>query len=156
MRQVSALLPTLALVFVVACAQLLNPLSAAQEQLDTHRQRWEAVSLIDYRFTFGRTCFCPPEFSPTVTITVKNKVVESVHNAQSGERLTNPPYSHTIDDIFTIIQEAIDVGAAEVSATYDAKLGYPVDVYIDTYANSIDEEYATKVRDFTELPIGPQ
>ncbi len=146
----------LALAFVVACAQLLNPLSAAQEQLDTHRQRWEAVGLIDYRFTFERTCFCPPEFSPTVIITVKNKVVESVQDAQSGELLTNPPYPYTIDDIFTIIQEAIEKGSAEVSATYDAQLGYPIDVYIDTYANAIDEEYSMKVRNFTELPIGPQ
>jgi hypothetical protein len=71
MRRVFAFLPVFALVLVVACGQPSQPLAAAQAQLDTHRQRWEAVGLIDYRFTFNRTCFCPPEFSPTVTTTVK-------------------------------------------------------------------------------------
>ena len=156
MRKGFALLPVAALVLVVACGQPSDRLSVAQAQLDAHQQQWEAVGLIDYRFTFERSCFCPPEFSPRVAITVRNKAVASVHDAQTGNLLTNPPYSITISDLFADIQEAIYKGSAKVSVEYDIKLGYPVDVYIDPVANAIDEEYFMKVRDFTELPIGPQ
>ncbi len=156
MWKVRAALPALVLALVVACAQPSRQLIGVQNELATNRQQWEAVGLIDYRFTFERSCFCPPEFSPRVTITVKNRAVESVRDAESGEVLPDPPYSYTVDDLFDIIQEAIDEAAVEVRAEYNAELGYPVDVYIDTYATVIDEEYSMKIRDFTELPIGPQ
>ena len=153
MQKVYTLLPALALAFVAACAQPSSQLLTTQSDLDAHRQQWDALDLDGYRFTFERSCFCPPELRPRVTITVENGLVESVHDAQSGKLLTNPPYSYTINDLFAIIQEAVDEGAAMVSVTYDPRFGHPVDVYIDTYANAADEEFSMAVRDLAELPI---
>lgn len=154
MRKVRTLLPALALAFVAACAQPSGQLLTTQSELDAYWQQWDAMDLNDYRFTFERSCFCPPEFRPRVAITVKNREVESVHDAHSGNLLADPPYSYTIDDLFAIIQGAVDEGAVTVSVSYDPRFGHPVDVYIDTYANVADEEFSMAVRDLVELPVG--
>jgi hypothetical protein len=104
MQKVYTLLPALALAFVAACAQPSSQLLTTQSDLDAHRQQWDALDLEGYRFTFERSCFCPPELRPRVTITVENGLVESVHDAQSGKLLTNPPYSYTINDLFAIVR----------------------------------------------------
>ena len=152
MRKVRALLPALA--FVAACAQPSSQPLTTQSELDAHRQQWDALDLENYRFTFERSCFCPPESRPKVAITVKNGSVKSVHDARSGELLAEPPYSYTVDDLFSVIQGAVDEGAETVSVTYDPQFGNPVDVYIDTHANVADEEFSMAVRDLAELRTG--
>jgi hypothetical protein len=50
----------------------------------------------------------------------------------------------TIDDLFSRIQDAIDLSAFSVQVSYDKTTGYPVDIYIDYDDRIADHEWIAK------------
>lgn len=105
------------------------------------RHRWESQNLDDYRFTFARTCFCPP--LGAVVVEVRDDHVVAVKDAQTGSPVTGPQAQGipTIDQLFDFISAAANEGTY-LDVKYHASLGYPTEAEIGTLANDAGVRYS--------------
>jgi hypothetical protein len=125
-----------------------------QTELDEHRALWDAAGVADYRMRFQRLClFCDVQFLTPVRITVVADTIDQITDAETGELVeeTVDGAFLTIDEIFDVIQGAIDDDAVEIDVRYDKQLGYPTDVQIDLSRALINDDAQFEVREFEEL-----
>jgi hypothetical protein len=135
----------------------VDSLQAAPVVMDTdddlaaNRQRWQAQNVENYRFTYTRQCFCPPQARGPFEVTVRDGKVESVIYQGEGEPMERPLAEYqTVEDLFAVLADAYDRGAASVRASYDAETGQPSEFFIDYDEQQADEEVG-----FTVEPVRP-
>lgn len=105
--------------------------------LDAARERWQEAGFDAYQMTLQRSCFCPEDYRGPFEVTVRNGAVESATfngTAVDAERVL------TVADLFDLLEDAYDQGAARVDVTFDDELGYPTSLYIDYNEQMADEE----------------
>ena len=129
----------------------VEALREAQMELNRHRALWTSSRSSDYSFVLAPMCFCPQDLLDPVTVRVKDGVVAAVTYVESGKAPEHDGYGRyvTIDELFDIIQEAIDGKASQITATYDPEFGYPRDVRIDYEVRRTDEEYIFTVSSYS-------
>lgn len=125
-----------------------------KRRYEANLKKWQARKLQNYTFTLQRSCFCLPEYTTPMTITVNNgKIVSAVAESLMVEikddgSETTPKMvdvsdrAMTVDQLFNEIKQAIDNKAASVNVKYDARWGYPRSIYIDLDTRMADEEIA--------------
>jgi hypothetical protein len=116
------------------------------EGLTAAKAKWDESAPHSYTFVLDRLCFCG-EVGP-YTITVVDDAPASITRANGrpvrGE--TRQYLPGTIDELFEMI-EADAASAHVVVATFDDRSGHPVNVYVDSIANAVDDEVTYVVRD---------
>jgi hypothetical protein len=117
--------------------------TATRAAFQQARGRWSSVGISDYDYDFRRSCFCAPPFTAPVRITVRSGHVTAVVSSDTGAPLSTQGYP-SVDDLFGMLQEALDSNAYAVRVTYDAALGYPTRFYIDRDTRIADEELAVE------------
>lgn len=119
-------------------------------QLAVARGRWRAADLSDYSFTFQWVCFCILEFVAPVDIRVKGSSIDEVSYTEGSglQGAADPSDYLTVDGLFALIRDAIEVGAASVDIQYEPKLGYPVSGDIDYSRTIADEERGFRLKGF--------
>lgn len=127
-----------------------------QRELNRNRRHWEAQAVDDYRYVARRGCYCPTEVVAPVVVEVRDGEVVSVVYQESGEAV-QVTYSALwpMEEVFGIVQEAIDRDAVEVTVHYDPDYGFPRDIGIDYSENVVDEEVAYTITDFQLLGAVP-
>ncbi len=99
-------------------------------ELAKNRDRWDRQRPATYAYRYEETGFTPVGGEPW-TVVVSGFDVTTVTYAIEGSPPSGVTLSigdaHTIDELFGQILQALD-SSVEVTATYDAKLGYPGDV----------------------------
>ena len=125
-----------------------------QDELDSHRIMWETAGITDYRIRFQRLCLnCSVEFLVPVHITVREGVIEAVTDVDTGQPV-DPEVTgtyQTIDELFDIIQSAIDQNAAVIDVDYDGVLGYPNNANLDLSRSQFNDDIGFEIRDFEDL-----
>lgn len=119
-------------------------------KLEKAINKWEAQKTQNYSYNFSKACFC--YYFEEVTVVVRADTVHAILNIETGEdavielqegeeRLIDvyPELFYTIDEIFELLKTA-SLMADEMKGTYDSKIGYPTDAFIDYYENAIDDE----------------
>lgn len=156
MRKLIVLLGVFAAVLLAACGssangaepsptptQIADPNSLAdpQDALDAARALWAANGSGDYNMTFSWQCFCVVDYVQRVDLEVRNGSVEDGTVTDGGAALTSEQLAEysSVEQLFDLIQDAIDDGAAEIRTSYDAA-GYPAEVWIDFSRRIADEE----------------
>ncbi len=137
----------------LACSTGPNRLVRAEYQ--RNRDAWNDAGLQTYSYQLFVSCFCPIGPSPAV-VSVDNGTITSVVWADttgSGGRDPDSLYGLTIDDLFDVVANAIEVEADELLVEYDADRNFPATISIDFYFNAIDDEVSYTVSAFTEGPI---
>ena len=117
-----------------------------QRELNQNRELWESNGVADYQFVYQKICFCaPPDVAP-VTVSVSQGTIVAVTLVDSGLSVTEADLERysTIEDLFDLIQDAIDRDAYKISVEYDADLGYPLEANIDYDSRMADEEQGFK------------
>ena len=61
----------------------------------------------------------------------------------------DPQRFGTVDDLFAMLQDAIDGGAVSITVEYERQLGYPTTAFIDYDALIADEEQGFAVSELT-------
>lgn len=125
-----------------------------QTELDENRSTWDAAGVADYRMRFQRLClFCDVQILSPVRITVLAGAIDEIIDAETGEPVDEAVEGAflTIDQIFDVIQEAINQNAVEIDVRYNDRLGYPTDVQIDLSRALINDDAQFEVREFEEL-----
>ena len=108
---------------------------------------------IMYGFGYTRNCYkcSQPSMSGPNWVVVEAK--DTIRNITDRyfEPLLEDISSEvkTIDGLFTIIQDAIDVNAHQINVTFDSTYGYPSSIYIDYDPMLLGEEYSVKIDAFS-------
>lgn len=115
-----------------------DPLEDERERLQQARAQWRSLGIADYRFTFQRSCFCAPSLREPALVNVLRGDIVSVEDMAGAPQ--DPDLYYTVEQLFEVIEDAIDQGAARLSVTYDPGLGYPTSAFIDRSEMIADEE----------------
>ena len=125
----------------------------AESDLSAALRRWAGAAPPAYEITLRRTCFCPQEVVGPVVVTVRGGRVES------RRYLTGTPVDArfaesfpTVEGLFAFVDDAIRRRAAQITATYDSRFGYPANVFVDYEVNVADEENGFVVQEFRAVP----
>jgi hypothetical protein len=127
------------LVLIVTGLLPASALALTQSELDAGRELWASQELVDYDYRMQRTCTCIGDATRPGIVAVRGDEILSVTDASSFVFL-DPRYFLTVDELFDLLQDALDVDAFHVTADFDAVLGYPRSLFIDYDQFIADEE----------------
>jgi hypothetical protein len=133
-----------------ACSNDPTGIAGTRMELVRARQIWNAQNVDDYRMTVRLT---GAWFGGSAVVTVRDGVPVSVQpvgeqGAAAGELWS---YYDTVEELFGIVEHAVDERAEQIDATYHAHYGLPVDAYIDYREDWADEEQGFIVETFDLL-----
>lgn len=140
--------------FLVGCVIFSSLEEDLQGELDVNRTQWDAAEIHDYSINFQRLClFCGVEFLIPVRLTVRGDTIYEVTDVDTGAPVAEPAPGAflTIDEVFDVIQGAIDQSAAEINVRYNSMFGYPTDVTIDLSRSLFNDDAQFQIREFVEL-----
>ncbi len=140
-------------IFVAGCdsatsdSQTDSQASSEQSKLDQSISLWSDTGISTYQYTYERVCFCMPE--QDIVVAVASGDVSEAFYTPGGSYLAARKLGslYTVEDMFELIQDAIDKAAAVVEVTYNLETGHPEEIYIDLKANLADEEITHIVKD---------
>ncbi len=146
-RHPSTLLPLLALLALPACASPGEPWAIHRELLERNRDRWTDERTAAYRYDFRMSCECIPGFAGTVEITVLDDRITALvpQSSQVSVPEDQWPAFETVDEMFALIERAIDERAHQFHVEYDAALGYPTQISLDFDETHVDDELSIHV-----------
>ncbi|MEL7562704.1 DUF6174 domain-containing protein [Dehalogenimonas sp. 4OHTPN] len=146
-KLIIAFLAALAVSLLPGCNLLIDPF---QRDLNNARSKWSAAGISDYEYHLRVACFCPPNIVSPVVVKVANDVNIGVEYSKEPKEVTNDFFKplDTIDELFEIIQKAIDDRVASLDVEYHSTFGYPVSISIDRIKEAIDDEIAYFVEAF--------
>lgn len=115
--------------------------AATAKALKAAQTQWSRNGLAAYTYTLQHTCFCPPEYTQPLKLHIINGDVVGAILA-SGQPLPakRSGEAKTVEDLFAVIQDAIQRNAASITAKYDPHYGYPTSISIDYDRMMADEE----------------
>lgn len=114
--------------------------------LRANNEVWRDRSVDDYTFTYQINCFCVQETRGPFEVEVHDGAIVSVQ--YEGEAVDPESQQfYTISGLFGLLEDAFDRNAEQVTVTYDAELGHPVEFYIDYNSGIADEEIGATVLD---------
>jgi len=117
------------------------------------KQKWQKVNASHYIYTLQRSCFCPPESRKPMRIRVNNNKIKLVLLVPENiEKPTNFTGAKTVDELFTLIEQAMQRKAASIKVSYDPRFGYPSNITIDYDKRMADEEVYYKASGMRLLP----
>ncbi len=123
--------------------------SPDRDALEASRARWEALGVNSYEYRFQRGCFCPPEDTREVWVTVTNDRISGVRYVDTNEAVPAARFDRyaTVDGLFDLAQDALDRSADSYQATFDPDLAYPRRIAIDYVREAADEEVTIVTRE---------
>jgi hypothetical protein len=120
-----------------------------QDLLDSQREDWKSHNISDYSYTFTENCACSE--TEDIDIVVVSNQVSSATYSDSGIPVTGDDLARvrTIDEVFDIIQEAIDDGYFFINIDYHLEYDYPSIFEIDPDGGIDDDIVIYSIQNFT-------
>lgn len=145
---------TYALLALAAVTSGCSDVTGLGRELERNRELWGSDGPASYDFDYGVVCYCPPQVTRAVRITVEDDGVVAATYVDSGEPVDpfDPEDFPTVDDLFDEIESALAENPYRVQAEYDPQLGYPTHVFFDFEENIADEEWGFVVSRFASSP----
>jgi hypothetical protein len=147
------LAPALLLPLLAGC-ELGDNDEFQRQNLSQARLRWEGKNVASYSYILELQCACAPasQLRP-VLVTVENGAVTALqyYHQNPAQRTPAPvevfgPYD-TVEELFDIIDDAIDRDADALQVGYDPEYGFPTIASID-YESGGSEQILFVVSDF--------
>ncbi|NUO94194.1 MAG: hypothetical protein HOQ17_05265 [Gemmatimonadaceae bacterium] len=150
LRQLAHAAFAMIMLAVASCSG--DGVTSSRQRLDlaSAKQRWARFAPASYQITVGRSCFCTPETTRPVIVTVRNGQVESRRYEGTGADVPSQfaPAYPSVDGLFGVIDHAVAEHAATVDVLYDGARGFPVSIQIDGSPMIADDELYYGTRDF--------
>ena len=131
---------------IAGCAALLGACSndptgivGTRMEMERAQQVWDAQNVDDYRMTVR---LIGAWFGGSAVITVRDGVPVSVEPGDEQGEAAGEVWSHydTVEELFGIVQNAIDENADRLDAAFHDRYGLPVEVSIDYREEWVDDE----------------
>jgi len=128
--------------YVVACDE------AVRDVLLQHYQQWQDTNNRNYKYILNKQCFCAPEYTQELQVTVFNGKVTDVISTDSGEKVKSKIFDQqlTITEWYELALDSLSNKHGEVKVTFDAGVSYPSSVYIDQHKMRADDEYTVFIK----------
>jgi hypothetical protein len=150
MRMVRSVMIAGCAALAAACSE--SPTGIVGEHMEMVRARrlWNAQDVDDYRMTVRLT---GAWFSGSAVITVRDGVPVSVEPDGYQGPMEGGLWSHydTVEELFGIVEYAVEEKADRLNATFHDRLGVPVEVDIDYREGWADDEHGFIVETFDRL-----
>jgi hypothetical protein len=119
-----------------------GPRDERQSFLRDAMDQWAANGPAGYEYTLGFSCGeCPPEWTHPLRIRVEAGEVVSVFDLSAGTSVDPNQRSLTIDELFEVIQDAVQEDVYRLAVKYHPDLGYPISISIDHDSLVADDEF---------------
>jgi hypothetical protein len=130
----------------IACSALgLDPAADKRGDLGRHAQLWARAGIQTYRYTYLPPCDACIAAVPVV-VDVQNGTVASAHYASDDPMpFLDLAGIFTVEELFEIIDRAIDDHADALDVSYDPVLGYPSRIAIDRWFEAAGDEFSYQV-----------
>lgn len=155
-RVAAALLgPALTVVLATACTSPTAPagLEKERERLQRNQALWSQANITSYQMRQEISCLCPSELRGPAWVTVRDGAVVSLVLVATGQPV--PPeyarYYHSVDGLFSSIQNALDQRFDSVGVAYDPQRGHPIRIGMDGRKEIFDDETLINVSELTPL-----
>ncbi|MFK8026433.1 MAG: DUF6174 domain-containing protein [Gammaproteobacteria bacterium] len=122
------------------------------EQLLEMEQRWNSQGSVNYTYVVKKQCFCAPDYTRTMSVSVIANEVVSANYVDTGMPVPDNIVKQlaTISEWFHQILLATDNKLGEVNAVYDQTFGYPTSISIDQHKRRSDDEYTIVISELTK------
>ncbi len=111
-------------------------------ELAANRARWTATGPSSYEYHYRRLCFCPVDAVREVALIVSDDAVISGVYIDDGTAVPQADLADfpSVEELFDIIQSAIDSRADSIIVEYDPSLGFPTRIALDFASGASDDE----------------
>ena len=125
----------------------------AQHNLDLHRELWDSQEPFEYAIEYLSKCFgrCTPEPTEVVIEGGRVRSYGGHYVVRMGSRVRRNLPFHTVDELFDMLQYAIDQNAYRMDVVYNSEAGYPERADIDYLAHGVDDEWSFEVTGYLDL-----
>lgn len=138
---------------VMACVAMLgacsDPTGPEGERMELERARglWNSAAVDDYRMTVR---LGGAWLSGAAVIQVRDGVPVSVRSVDDGRAPAPEHFARydTVEELFGVLAHAVEEDADRIDATFHARLGVPLQVYVDVRETWIDDEHGFTVESF--------
>ena len=157
LRRASLLLGMILLPLFLASCDLLEPGEERDRaELERSWRNWQLNGGANYSYVQQRLCFCTTDATAAVRISVRNGLVTERRRVDDNTLVLTQLASiwGTVDDLFHLIDEALNAHAASLLVTYDRQYGYPTHIAIDYSTAMADEEITITASGLVLLEAG--
>lgn len=122
----------LTLAAMLGCAHT-GPTDPVRMEVEAAWKKWRQAGLANYRYVSSVDCYCAPEYTRPMVVTVTNGQVTSVADSATGAA---QPVSirQPVDSMFANLFRVTGGDPSQVDALFDATYGYPVRVSVGSLA----------------------
>lgn len=148
-------LPVVLLAAVSACSDLADNDDFHLDRLRQARATWADEGSDDYSFVLQLGCSCAPASSlrPVRVVVANGAVTSKTYVPDAGHPTATPaPDSifgayDTVEELFDLIEDAVDRDAGVLQVQYNTELGFPEIVNVDYSSRVNDDQILTLVDD---------
>ena len=126
-------------------------LGRLRKDLDDAMFRWFQHGLESYEFAYRLQCFCDPNATTPVIITVEAGQVASVVDAETGQTRSGDYY--TVQGLFGWIDQRLDRNPEYAALEFDPVTGHPTKAQFDYIVNMYDDEESFFIENLKPLNV---
>jgi len=135
------------LVLLAACSgSPTGPSTDWLRELHAATRRWQSAAIADYRYTYTRSCFCPPQ---VLDVTVQDGVVPVIRDVTADTLYQAPLPDYSVPGLFAELASRIESEPDQADIQYHATRGYPLAAMFNPILEAYDEEGGFQVSAFT-------
>jgi len=147
------LLACILLSSITGCDNSFRDYTSEQSELSKNQGIWQKTNHQKYGYSYtspGGYVDAGNQYN----VDVVDGIVASVFCVTTNENpsdltLVRHP---TVENLFGMIQSAINRRAYNIVVTYDSVIGYPTSVFVDYERNTADEEFIFRIDSFQDTP----
>lgn len=140
---------------LLACTTIALTVAGCQTltDLQANRQLWDSQGINSYSFELQVSCFCISDITRAVRIVVMDGEAVSITYIDTGMDANDFFFNgvNTIEKLFGIIQDGLEINANSIMAIYDPDFGYPIEIQVDPFRDIADDEITVIVSAFQSL-----
>ena len=142
-----------ALAALSGCNLMGNEDAEERARLAQARSRWRGAGISDYSYEMRKVCFCPSDVIGPFAITVRGGAVASVVYVPTGAAVAPVAERHpTVEGLFGVVEATLERNPDRLAIDYDAALGYPRRIEVDTIVRAVDDEVTYEAAGLSRLP----
>ncbi len=127
--------------------------SVSNEYVQEKFQQWQNNNSQSYSYVIQKQCFCAPEYTKKLRVTVVNSKVSEVVEVASGQNVIHEVFDQqlTISQWYEFSLKSIDSEHGEFDIKFDKDSILPSSIYIDQHKMRADDEYTVILSDLNIL-----
>ena len=115
------------------------------------QQAWGKLSLASYDYDVKRDCFCLPEYTRPMRVSVRNGAVSSAFYLDDSAAVPDKVLEslRTVDEWFAYIEKGREKPFFRLEVAYHGERGYPTYLHADVRERVADDEQTVRIENLS-------